>query len=99
MVALIFSLIDEFENAIHTELIGKFAPFVHQLAVEFNVQVFMTSHSKECIDAFVKNVPEVDDFSYHALVVENDKVAARQFTGRAFHKLITAGNIDLRRAK
>lgn len=92
-------LIDEFENAIHTELIGKFAPFVHQLAVEFNVQVFMTSHSKECIDAFVKNVPEVDDFSYHALVVENDKVAARQFTGRAFHKLITAGNIDLRRAK
>lgn len=92
-------LIDEFENAIHTELIGKFAPFVHKLAVEFNVQVFMTSHSKECIDAFVKNVPEVDDFSYHALVVENDKVAARQFTGRAFHKLITAGNIDLRRAK
>lgn len=93
-------LIDEFENAIHAEIIGKFAPFIHHLALMFNVQVFLTSHSKECIDAFVKNVPETDDFSYHALVIEKDgDVIARQFTGKEFHKLVMAGNVDLRKAK
>jgi AAA15 family ATPase/GTPase len=92
-------LIDEFENAIHTELIGKFAPFIHTLSNTFNVQVFLTSHSKECIDAFVKNVPEIDDFSYHALVSEGESVVAREFNGKEFHKLVSAGNVDLRRAK
>lgn len=92
-------LIDEFENAIHTELISKFASFIHTLSHIFNVQVFLTSHSKECIDAFVKNVPEVNDFSYHALVIEDDVVVAREFDGQEFNKLVTAGNVDLRRAK
>jgi hypothetical protein len=92
-------LIDEFENAIHTELIGKFAPFIHSLSDTFNVQVFLTSHSKECIDAFVKNVPEKADFSYHALVSRSDGVVTRDFDGKEFHKLVSAGNVDLRRAK
>lgn len=92
-------LIDEFENAIHTELIGKFAPFIHTLSQSFNVQVFLTSHSKECIDAFVKNVPETSNFSYHALVSETEGVVAREFNGEEFHKLVMAGNVDLRRAK
>lgn len=92
-------LIDEFENAIHTELIGRFAPFIHTLSHTFNVQVFMTSHSKECIDAFVQNVPQVEDFSFHALVSEAEGVMAREFNGKEFHKLVMAGNVDLRRAK
>jgi AAA15 family ATPase/GTPase len=93
-------LIDEFENAIHTELIGKFAPFVHQLAVEFNVQVFMTSHSKECIDAFVKNVPEVDDFTFHTLLTDdNNRVVVREYDGKKFSRLLEIGDIDLRRMR
>ncbi|OQX02391.1 MAG: hypothetical protein BWK73_42840, partial [Thiothrix lacustris] len=93
-------LIDEFENAIHTELIGKFAPFVHQLAVEFNVQVFMTSHSKECIDAFVKNVPEMDDFTFHTLLTDdNNRVVVREYDGKKFRRLLEIGDIDLRRMR
>jgi len=49
-------LIDEFENAIHTELRAMFAGFIDELSTLFNTQVFLTSHSKECIDAFVKNI-------------------------------------------
>ena len=30
-------LIDEFENAIHTGLIGRFSEFIHKLAETFNV--------------------------------------------------------------
>ncbi|MEK7991100.1 MAG: AAA family ATPase [Thiotrichaceae bacterium] len=92
-------LIDEFENAIHVELIEKFAPFIHDLAKLFNVQVFLTSHSKECIDAFVKHMPTTADFSYHALVEEDNNIAVRQFDGERYQRLIKAGNVDLRRAR
>jgi predicted ATPase len=95
-------LIDEFENAIHTELLETFAFFIHSLAKEFNVQVFLTSHSKECIDAFVKSVPqdEIKDFSFHALVKNNNnEIIARDFDGEKFFKLLEAGDVDLRRAQ
>jgi hypothetical protein len=92
-------LIDEFENAIHTELIGKFCQFIHTLSKLFNVQVFLTSHSKECIDAFIKNVPEVNDFAFHALVCHDNNIIAREFTGHEFQKLLNAGDVDLRRAR
>lgn len=93
-------LIDEFENAIHTELIGKFAPFIHTLSNTFNVQVFLTSHSKECIDSFVKNVPQVEDFSFHALVPNNQgNIEAREFDGKEFATLLRVADVDLRRAQ
>ncbi len=44
-------LIDEFENAIHYGLLKNFVNFIRELAEEFNTQVFLTSHSKECIEA------------------------------------------------
>lgn len=95
-------LIDEFENAIHADLIETFTPFLHALAKEFNVQVFLTSHSKECIDSFVKTIPnnEVDDFAFHALVRdEKGTITIREFDGKEFSKLIKSGDVDLRRAK
>ncbi|MFX5142110.1 AAA family ATPase, partial [Acinetobacter baumannii] len=39
-------LIDEFENALHTGLLVEFTKFVHELASEFECQVFLTTHSK-----------------------------------------------------
>ncbi len=95
-------LIDEFENAIHADLIEIFAPFIHSLAKEFNVQVFLTSHSKECIDSFVKNISktEMDDFSFHALVRDGDGgITIREFYGKDFSRLVEAGDVDLRRAR
>ena len=92
-------LIDELENAIHTELIGHFSRFIHGLAAQFNVQVFLTSHSKECIDAFVRHVDHPEDFAFHALVPSGDRVVAREFTGQEFTKLVEVGDVDLRRAR
>lgn len=48
-------LIDEFETAIHYSLLVEFTAFVQQLAENFNVQIFLTTHSNECISAFVNN--------------------------------------------
>ena len=93
-------LIDEFENAIHTSLITKFAPFIHKLSIEFNVQVFLTSHSKECIDAFVRNVTRKEDFSFHALVSDKEgKIEIREFDGNEFATLLRVSDVDLRRAQ
>jgi len=92
-------LIDEFENAIHTELIGNFAGFIHSLATTFNVQVFLTSHSKECIDAFVRSVQHPKDFAFHALVQTADGIKAREFSGLEFARLVEIGDVDLRKAR
>jgi hypothetical protein len=91
-------LIDEFENALHHQLIGPFSRFVHQLAVKFNVQVFITSHSKECIDAFITAIPQSDDLSCHAIVNTTDGIRTRDFTGSLFKRLLEAGDVDLREA-
>ncbi|MDM8535488.1 AAA family ATPase [Desulfobacterales bacterium HSG17] len=92
-------LIDEFENAIHTDLISKFTEFIHGLAVLFNVQVFITSHSKECIDAFVKNIPKIEDLFVCALVEGDKGIKTKEYTGSKYRRMLEAGNIDIRRAK
>jgi len=92
-------LIDEFENAIHTDLVAEFAGSIYELAVLFNTQVFLTSHSKECIDSFIRHIPKADDLVACALVSENGKIKAREFPGQKFKELLLAGNVDLRRAK
>jgi AAA15 family ATPase/GTPase len=106
-MSLIFSsaangviLIDEFENALHHSLIEDFASFIYKLAKNFNVQVFITSHSKECIDAFILNeeIPP-KDIACHALVNRNDRIENKDFSGEIFKRLVVGGNIDLRNAK
>ncbi len=55
-------IIDEFENAIHASLLSNVVVLLHELAIQFNAQVFISSHSKECIDAFAlcENIPKSD---------------------------------------
>lgn len=91
-------LIDEFENALHYSLIGPFSRFIHQMALKFNVQVFITSHSKECIDAFVMEIATKDDLSCHAVVNTEDGIRTRDFSGTQFKRLLDIGDVDLRGA-
>lgn len=92
-------MIDEFENAIHTEIIEKFVIFIDDLSRLFNVQVFLTTHSKECIDAFVAKLPDLKEVSTCALVEHEGNILPREFTGEELKKLIEAGDVDLRRAR
>ncbi|MEE1058870.1 MAG: AAA family ATPase [Treponema sp.] len=93
-------LIDEFENAIHVELMPDFAQFIDELSKEFNVQVFLTSHSKECIDSFVESLGDNDDVMYCALKVgTEEKPEVIQFNSKTYRKLVRTSNTDLRRAK
>ena len=88
-------LVDEFENAIHTELLMEFARLVHQLAVELNVQVFLSTHSKEAVDAFVLDGCRTDVIGY-VLRRTDDGVKATRYDGNRLHRLHEAVDFDLR---
>ena len=89
-------LIDEFENAIHKELLDPFTRVVQELAEELNVQVFLTTHSKETLDAFTGNGCRTDDIAGYALCRRDDGVGVRRFDGNKLRRLHEALDFDLR---
>ncbi len=93
-------LIDELENAIHPGLLAEFIGLTVELAAEFGVQMFITTHSKECIDAFAelaeKKRPQ--SFEFIGLVKgEGDARVARMFDGSTYVKARSMADVDLRR--
>jgi predicted ATPase len=106
MIALLFAyaekgvvLIDELENALHTSLLLDFTRFLHELAIEFNVQVFVTSHSKECIDAFVLNGFKLDEVSAYVLVQRDGQTVCIHRSGPELSELLEISDADIRRAR
>ena len=89
-------LVDEFENAIHTGLLVEFTRLVQDLAVELNVQVFLSTHSKEAIDAFVLNEYATEDVVGYAINRADDKTKAKRYGGNRLRKLHDAVDFDLR---
>ena len=89
-------LVDEFENAIHTGLLREFTRLVHDLAVKLNVQVFLSTHSKEAIDAFVLNGHRTEEVVGYALHRTGDEVNARRYGGDRLRQLHDAVDFDLR---
>ena len=88
--------LDEFETAIHNSLLILFTKFVQQLANTFNVQVFLTSHSKECIDAFVNNNYRNDEISSFFLQNENTVIDAIYVDGNELKEYVDSIDFDLR---
>lgn len=90
-------LIDELETAIHKSLLIEFTNFIQELAEKFNVQVFATSHSKECIDAFVKNNYE-DNSELMAYFIENlnGEFKYKYIDGDRLHNLVESMDLDIR---
>ena len=89
-------LIDEFENAIHKELLMKFTRLVHELAVDLNVQVFLSTHSKEAIDAWVLNEYRIDDIVGYAISRTDGGAGVSRYDGSKLFKLHNAVDFDLR---
>lgn len=89
-------LIDEFETAIHKSLLIDFSRFVHQLAEKFNVQVFLTSHSKECIDSFIINDYKIEDITAYVLKEEEGKITCKYVEGKRLQTLLASFNVDIR---
>ena len=75
-------LLDEFETAIHTSAMDKTFRWILQTCKKLNVQVFLTSHSKEAIDKILKCAPEMrKDMAVYTLSIVNENSVARRVSG------------------
>ena len=89
-------LIDEFETAIHRDLLIPFTRAVQELAAELNVQVFLTTHSKEALDAFIVNNYKTDDIACYAIRRNERGAGIRRFDGEKLLLLHEAADFDVR---
>lgn len=88
-------LIDEIDSAIHKSLLEEFIDFVTKLAEEYNVQLFITTHSKECVKVFSRLSEKVSLMAYR-LEKHNGESTVRKSDGKELHSLITNFDLDIR---
>lgn len=89
-------LIDELETAIHFSMLVKYTEFIQKMAEKFNVQVFLTTHSKECIDAFIENGYNNNQISAYSVKDLNGKTEVKYLSGEKLEQLIDLISFDLR---
>ncbi len=83
-------LIDEFENGFHWSVQEKVWTAVFELAEKLNVQVFATTHSRDCVQAFSK-VWSKNEEAGAFIRLENDEGVVR---AQEYHPEILADSIE-----
>lgn len=74
-------LLDEFETAIHTSAMDSIFSWILKSAQRLNVQVFLTSHSKEAIERVLKCSEELQpDIHVYTLYRKEDRHLVRTMT-------------------
>lgn len=74
-------LIDEFETSIHTSAMNKIFSWILSTAVKLNIQLFITSHSKEAIDKVLKCDPTLQDkMNLYTLYKKDDSTLTRKLS-------------------
>ena len=77
-------LIDEFENGLHWSVQPKVWDIVFQLSHRLNVQIFATTHSRDCIKGFYQawnNYPTLGAF--FRLDAKNESIKATEYTSES----------------
>lgn len=92
-------LIDEAEAGVHVGAQPRFFAWLMQAARRRQVQVFMTTHSLEALDAMLSGLPPAAD--EHDLVVwqlrrDGTEAQCRRFAGDLLHRLRFERGLDLR---
>lgn len=85
-----FLLVDEIENGIYYEVLPDLWRFVFRLAKLNNLQVFVTTHSADCVKAFlqVSKEDEAVDGRLIRLEGRDEKRRARQFDESEFPTIL-----------
>lgn len=74
-------LLDEFETAIHTSAMDTIFSWLLESAMKLNVQIFLTSHSKEAIDKVIRCKEELRPYiNLYTLYKKEDKNLVRQMS-------------------
>ena len=84
-------LIDEIEIGIHHTKIKDFWINIFKVAKELDVQVFATTHSDECIEAFVEASNEINHDDIRLIQLQADVVDNKIYASTFKYKNIKAG--------
>ena len=90
-------LLDEFETAIHTSAMNRTFRWILETCLKLNVQVFLTSHSKEAIDKVLKCSKAVrNNTSLYTLYKEEDEISVRRLSGEKAIEVQDKMGLELR---
>ena len=90
-------LLDEFEIVIHTSAMREIFAWIVNTCIKLDVQLFMTSHSKEAIDKVLQCSPEIQDkMRLITLYSNQDKIVSRVLDGEMAIKLKDDLGVELR---
>ncbi|MDX9721784.1 MAG: AAA family ATPase [Myxococcota bacterium] len=90
-------LIDELETAIHPSAMLRFARMLRELAAAFEVQVFLTTHSKEAVDAFLADEEGVEQLAAYLLRGEGNAERVQRYDGVGLRRALEVADVDIRR--
>lgn len=102
IISLIFAengtlLIDEFENGLHYTAQYQLWEMIFMLSLKLNVQVFVSTHSSDCIKAFENTLN--NGFSHHGKVLrlENKKgnIVVQEFDSKEM-EIVTQNDVEIR---
>jgi len=90
-------LLDEFETAIHTSAMDKTFRWILETCKKLNVQVFMTSHSKEAIDKVLKCSPELtNEITVYTMYKNENETVVRRLVGEEAIEVQDEMGLELR---
>ncbi len=87
--------IDEIENGIHYTNLDKLWEIILTLSKEQNVQVFATTHSKECIESYARVAKKLEDDRIRFIELgrnKNDQIKAIVMNSERFYRDLEVGN-------
>lgn len=91
-------LIDEFENGLHYSVQESLWEVIFATAYKLNLQVFVTTHSNDCINAFsrvMERFPEYSDGRMIRLDNKNGDISAKEFEANKL-QIADENDIELR---
>lgn len=88
-------LVDEFENGLHYTALCQLWKMIFKLARELDIQVFVTSHSNDCIRSFIEADTDADG-TIMRLENRKDKVVGIPYTDPEELDYISRNNVEIR---
>ena len=87
-------LVDEIETSIHVSALGSVFSWLIETCRRREIQLFVTTHSLEAIDAMLQ--PEIATDNVVAFRLNNNGQAPHRFSGNLLHRLRAERGLDVR---
>jgi predicted ATP-dependent endonuclease of OLD family len=90
-------LLDEFETGLHYSVQEKLWDIIFMLSEKLKIQVFVTTHSNDCINSFVKSkINATVNGQVIRLEKQQDDICAKVFDDNDDLKFLTDNSIEIR---